>query len=231
MGCVETMDKKTLHKYIAAFVMGDGGVYFSGKNCRYVRNQLACHRDYLEFQASILEELTSVSLFTVKEREGRKPTLCLMSKTHPVYTQMRNHFYTDNYKGVSEHYLKLLDWEMMAYLFCDDGSNSMYTKDGHDYLDIRLNTKRLSYGDSWLLKKAIREKLGVEFNVVRHYHRYFLRLRSKDDATFLNSVRPYMPESFNYKLTCPHDWPLLNEGGDIVRPNRRRLETAGNEPS
>jgi len=223
------MDPKQLHKYVAAFVMSDGGVYYSGKHCRYVRNQLAKHEDFLLFAKDVLSNVTTTTLTPVKDcREGRSPCLRLLTRTHPMFTKMRDRFYIGNYKSVSEHYLKLLDWEMMAILYQDDGGINIYTKGNHEYVDIALHTKRLSYGDSWLLKKTIREKLGVEFNVVRHGKRYLLRLRAKDHDTFLNGVRPHIFPSFTYKLTVPDDWPLINEGGDIVRPNRRLLEGGGN---
>ena len=233
MESVETMDKKHLVKLISSFVMGDGGVYYSGNNCRYIRNQLAVHKDYLEFQAEVLSEVTSCSIVPVKDDRddcARKPQLRVITKSHPLFTQMRERFYTDGYKGIDPHYLKLLDWQMMAHLFMDDGSNQLYQKDGHDYLSIRLNTKRLSYGDSLLLKKAIKEKLDVEFNIQSHYHRYMLGLRSKDQATFLNGVRPFMFPSFDYKMKCPDDWPRY-AGGDIVRPSRKLLDSEGNYQS
>lgn len=223
------MDQKQLHKYVSAFVMSDGGVYYSGKNCRYVRNQLAVHEDFLLFAQDILSRVTKTTLTEVKDdRENRKPCLRLMTKAHPMFTKMRKHFYVGNYKSISPHYLKLLDWEMMAILYQDDGGINIYEKDGNKYVDIALHTKRLSYGDSWLLKKTIKDTLDVEFNVVRHGERYYLRLRSRDQATFLNKVRPFIFSSFQYKLTVPDDWPLISEGGDIVRPDRRLSEGGGN---
>lgn len=192
------MTKKDLMKYISAFVMGDGGVYYSGNNCRFVCNQIAKHEDYINWRADILRELTEVNIYE-SQQENKQLILCTQTKTHPVYTKVRERLYIDKYKSVDPHYLTLLDWDMLAILYQDDGSI---------YVDTRcdatpsctLNTKRLSYGDSWLLKKAIKEKLGVEFNIHRHYHRYFLTLRAKDYDTFKLNIEPFIKPSFQYKL-------------------------------
>lgn len=202
--------------------MGDGGVYTKGKEYYCVVNGI--NRDYIEWKSSVLKELTDVSIKTV-ERENRQPLTVCTTRQHPIYTKMRSHFYTGTYKGISPHYLKMLDWEMLAILFMDDGSNHLYRKDGDDYLSISLNTKRLSYGDTLLLKKAIKDRLDIEFNINKQSYRdrtyYFLRLRTKDQARFLNNIKPYILECFKYKIQYPNDWPL-SEGGDIVCSSRKR---------
>jgi hypothetical protein len=227
---VETMDKKQLIKLLSTFVMGDGGVYYSGHNCRYVRNQLTKHEDFLNFQKNVLEMVTSTTLINVPDiRDNRQPCSRLMTRAHPVFTKLREQIYTGNYKSISPHYLKLMDWEMLAYLYQDDGCISIYTKDNNDYCDITLNLKRLSYGDQLLLKNALKEKLDLEFNVNGRKF-YFLRLRFKDQAKFLNGVARYIFPSFEYKLICPDDW-LRNADGDIVRTLRRRREVVRNDNS
>lgn len=192
------MIKKDLYKYISAFVMGDSGVYYSGKNCRLVSNGV--ESEYILWKKSILEELTSVNYHISEDKRGnRKPLHVITTKTHPIYTQMRDRFYTDSYKGIDPHYLKMMDEEYLAILFMDDGSC---------YKDTRcnatpracLNTKRLSYGDSWLLKKAIKDKLDLEFNINRHKNYYFLSLRTKDYERFSDMVSPFMLNCFSYKL-------------------------------
>lgn len=192
------MNKQKLMKYISAFTMGDGGVYYSGKHCRFVANQIERNRDYIEWRADILRELTEVNIHK-NEQPGKQHLLCTTTRTHPVYTKVRQRLYVDNYKSVDPHYLKSLDWEMAAILYQDDGSLHLDTRCNASP-DIRLNTKRLSYGDSLLLKKAFKDKLGIEFNVNRHYDRWFLRLRSRDSDVFLKSVRPHIKPSFEYKL-------------------------------
>jgi hypothetical protein len=194
---VTTMNKRQLIKYISAFAMGDGGVYYSGKDCRFVANQIEENRDYIEWRADVLSNLTKVNLH-ISKQEGKKPLLCTTTRAHPVYTKVRERLYIGAYKSVDPHYLKLLDWDMLAILYQDDGSLNRDSR--CDSVDVRLNTKRLSYGDSLLLKQALKEKLELEFNINRHYNRYFLRLRTKDNEAFFDNVSPHIFESFKYKL-------------------------------
>jgi hypothetical protein len=210
MGDVTTMDKKELYKYVSAFVMGDGGVYYSGKNCRYQASKLTANLDYVLWQQSILSEITHVNVRDVVNLRGdQKPHTYLETRSHPIFTDVRKRVYIDNYKSVDPHYLTLLDWEMLAILYMDDGSLDV-DKRCDATPTARLNTKRLSYGDSWLLKKAIKDTLGIEFNVSRHYDRWFLRLRAKDALTFFNGISPFIVPSFRYKLPHPSD-SSLNE--------------------
>jgi hypothetical protein len=193
------MDKRQLIKYISAFTMGDGGVYYSGKECRFVSNQLEKHRDYIEWRAEILEGLTSVNLH-VSKQEGKQDILSTTTRTHPTYTAVRKRLYIDGYKSVDPHYLSNLDWEMVSILFQDDGSACKDKRSPGCEPTVCLHLKRLSYGDQLLLKKAFKDKLEMEFNVQRHYDRWYLRLRSKDSSKFLSSVKSFIKPSFEYKL-------------------------------
>lgn len=192
------MIKKDFLKYAVAFTMGDGGVYYSGKNCRFVANQIIDNRDYIEWRADILRTLTEVNLHE-SHQEGKRVILATTTRAHPFYTKIRERMYVDSYKSIDPFYVKLLDWEMLAILYMDDGSIYKDTRCNATPI-ARLNTKRLSYADSWLLKKAIKERLNVEFNVHRHLHRYFLSLRAKDSSQFFDSIAPFIKPSFQYKL-------------------------------
>ena len=195
------MIKRDMLKYIAAFVMGDAGVYYSGSNCRLITNSV--EKDYILWKQGILENLTSVNYRCHVDHRSdycRKPIHILTTKSHPTYTQVRNRVYVGGgYKGIDPHFLKWMDWEMLAILFMDDGSCSK-DKRCDATPSAKLNTKRLSYGDSWLLKKGIRDALDIEFNVHRDNNRYFLTLRSKDYETFKAGVLPYVLPCYQYKL-------------------------------
>jgi hypothetical protein len=196
------MNKKELYKLISAFIMGDGGVYYSGKNCRYVRNQLEKHRDYLLWQQEVLSNVTECNISNPILQEGKQPLLRIMTHTHSLFTKIRKRVYIGNYKSIDPHYLKLLDWEMLACLYMDDGSLGTEKRTKQLTYYPSLYTKRLSYGDNLLFKKALKDILDLEFNIGRHYDYYYLRLRQKDADKFLKGVEPYIFDSFLYKLPC-----------------------------
>ena len=105
--------------------------------------------------------------------------------------------------------LTLMDAEALAIIFmADGGTNLSHGK----YPVVCLHTKGFSYGDNWLLKKAIKEKLGLEFNIHKHGKYFYLWLRTKDVPLFISLVTPWMCSSFLYKL----ERLAPEKGGDIV---------------
>jgi hypothetical protein len=70
--------------------------------------------------------------------------------------------------------------------------------------NVTLNMKRLSYGDTWFLKKCLKDCLDLEWNISKQFYKgktyYSLRLRNKDVEKFMKGIAPFVVESFNYKL-------------------------------
>ena len=195
-------DKKELMKLCSFIVMGDGGVYSRNEkwNCQFIMNMKAANKDYIEFCRDVIENITTCRMTERKDynTDGfhREPQYRLESNAHPYFTAIRERVYTGKYKGLDPHAFKLFDWQCMAILFMSDGSSCI--KNGN--VVITLNMKRLSYGDQLYLKEQIREKLGVEFNINRNGKYFYLTLRFKDRQKFYDGIKPYMFESFSYKI-------------------------------
>lgn len=201
-------DKKQLVKLISYIVMGDGGLYITKgtKNAYFAMNMKTDNQDYIDFCQNVLENLTSCKQYQQKldDSDGcvRQPQIRLQSKTHPELTKIRDRIYTDKYKGIDPHALKMLDEQALAILYMCDGSFVSYMGRGcvNPSHHVTLNLKRLSYGDLFILKKALKEKLDLEWNINRQNSYYYLRLRSKDIEKFMGLVKPYILPSFHYKL-------------------------------
>lgn len=211
---METLNKKELVKLISYIVMGDGGLYFPSKrteatNAQFIMNMKEENKDYIFFCRDVLEQLTGCRIAERKDYnvDGcvRKPQLRLESKRHPLLTQIHSRVYTGKYKGIDPHALKMLDAEALAILYMCDGS-FVTTKPKpekrlvNESYNVTLNMKRLSYGDLFILKKALKEKLDLEFNINRQNEYYYLRLRMKDFNKFMEMVAPHVLPSFQYKI-------------------------------
>ena len=216
------MDKKELTKLVSYFIMGDGGAYIIKKNAKFIMNMRAENKDYIDWVDSVFSTFVGTKQYERKDynTDGcvRKPQIRIETATHPFITTIRNRIYTEGYKGIDPHALKLLDWESMAILYMCDGclhEEKPNPKKGlkNSSWNLTLNMKRLSYGDQLLLKQAIRDTLGVEFNINRQGGYYYMRLRSRDVSTFCEGVRPYIKDSFSYKIRMLDPF---NKGGDIV---------------
>lgn len=217
---VETMDDRALMKYLSAFCMGDGGVYpvrKGSKQCYFVGGHIEKNADYVEWKKSILENITKVRVKRI-EKEGHQVFLRIETRSHPVFQQIRQRLYRGTYRGVDSHFLKLLDWEMLAILFQDDGHarDRSHVKRNPE---ITLGLCRLSEGDFELLRKRIEKILNINFNISGSPSSRVLRLRNKHGPTFMKNVEPFIFPSMKYKFINPDVWLARgnNGQGDIVR--------------
>lgn len=225
------MDKKQLTKLVSYFTMGDGGVYFAGKECRFQMNMKTEHMDYITWVVKTLENITTVSIRDVVRNSDdgydRKPLTAISTKLHPFFTTLRDRIYTGNYKGIDPHTLKLLDFESLAILYMSDGSLYLDKRWENKHYTVSLCMKRLSYGDQYILKKALKDNLDLEWNINRHGKYYFLRLRNKDVTKFMEGVRPHILPSFEYKLIRTNS--PCNKGDDIVCASQECEEVSRND--
>lgn len=217
---------KELTKYVAAFLLGDSSItidkrdWYKKGNATFECCQTEDHLDYLEWMKSILEDITS---FTLSPKPGQKeystfpngitskvkPQYKLRSSRHPFFNNFRERMYATGIKSIDPHYIKLLDWETMAIWYMDDGFINNYLSKGEYPQDkLGLCTNGFTYADNWFLKKAIKETLGIEFNIqIQRQNRnvnYRLILRARDIPKFIDNVEPYIQPSFRYKLLQSH---------------------------
>lgn len=201
-----TTMSKELNKRLYYFSTFDGGLYVTGKcvNARFIMNMRAENNDYIEKVKQTLEEMKiGVRLYDRKDynTDGcvRSPQVRLESASHPVLTKIWERVYLEGRKVIDPHMLTMMDAEALAIIFMADGGRSV-DKRCNATPSYKLHTKGFSYGDNWLLKKALKESLDLEFNINRHGKYWFLSLRTKDSAKFEELVSPYVLPSFNYKL-------------------------------
>jgi hypothetical protein len=192
-------DKKRVSKLLYYFSTFDGGVYYSGKNARFVINMRSDNLDYIGWIEDTINEYTSVIIRDVIQRGNRMPLVSLTSKAHPIFTKIRERIYIDNKKVIDPHTLALMDAEALAIIFMADGGTSV-DKRHNTYPEIRLHTKGFSYFENLALSKAIYEKTSIRTTVNRHGKYFFLRVKSADIQLFVDTVKPYLCESFYYKL-------------------------------
>lgn len=234
-------DKKVLTKYVAAFLLGDGCL-IKGKECvnaRYTFAQRADHKDYVDWQISILQNITSISLYENPEHiqsQGAvaKRTYQFDTKVHPFFTTIYERFYICGKKTVSPHDLKLLDWESIAIWYMDDGY--LYKKNDRP---LRLDqahfcTDCYSYGDVVLLRNILHEKFGLLTGLWRRKlkdsYGYRITISTQSMNLFINSIKPFIFPSFQYKLKARmNDSSIKIEDDEIVQSLSKDEESSRNE--
>ena len=216
---MEIKDKKRLMKLMSFLTMSDGSVYRGrgAGNCLFSLSATEDHKDFIDYCAGVVGNITSSKVMLVEREPPRRNLLKLYTPVHPYFNKLRDRIYVGNYKSLDSHALKMLDFEALAILYMADGCLGKWERapDKCSYTTT-INMCRLSYGDQWLLKKAIKDKTGIEFNVVKTGGKYFtLRLRRPYLQQFMDGIRPFILGSFNYKLISEQVAPQP-VGGEIV---------------
>lgn len=88
----------------------------------------------------------------------------------------------------------------LAYWFMDDGSY-YYNKSKNSKNKVYyFNTQSFSYEDIKILKKALKLNFNFDTNIYkdRRYYLLYIQPQSKDD--FINVIKPFILETFDYKL-------------------------------
>lgn len=225
-------DKKILVKYISGLLLGDGCLRRRQDtwNAFYHLSQITIHRDYVFWQADILNNISSVKVWETSERVQTtraigKPCYHLDTGAVPFYTTLYERIYIDGHKTISPHDLKLMDWEVLALWYMDDG----YYHQAH--ATSYFCTDCYSYGDCVLLQKAIYEKFGILSGLMRrklkNNYGYRIRVSKKSLDAFHKGIKPYIFPSFEYKLHCTNS--PSDEGDDIVRASEESEELDRND--
>lgn len=215
---LEIMSNVYIEKIVAASLLGDGSVHIpkdGSKNAVYSQNKTQPHEDYVFWLKERLETVTKTYLTYYQPKLlNAKPAIAIRTRTHPMYTQFRNRMYGTGVKCVDKHYLTLLDWEFLAVWFQEDGTMSCRKRETDKRSDIQVSiaTHCFSYGDHMLLKLALKEKLGLDWNIRQQYNKfgliqYTLHLYRKHAEYFCDNIRPFVVPSFQYK--CSYDMPRL----------------------
>lgn len=203
------MNSKYLTKIVAGSLLGDGSVHIpndGSRNARYSQNKTADHRDYVEWLIERLETITKVSVWDYQPKmQNAKPAIGFQTRTHPFYTKFRDRMYPLGYKSVDPHYLTLLDWEMLAVWYQEDGTIHSRVQGNYQDIQVALRSDSFTYGDNLLLKKALKEKTETEWNVRRMTNKkgefkYYLALVRSSLPRFIDNIAPFILPSFEYKV-------------------------------
>jgi len=223
-------DKKQLVKYVWAFTIGDGCLMLlksinrpnKNINACFGCNQKAENEDYILWRAGILSNVTSV-YSQLRNVKGGKLQIKTQTNRHPLFTKMRERIYLEGRKVIDPHYLKLLDWEVLAILYQDDGSLCKKPR-GHNCYKLTLSTESFCYAEQVMLQRAIKDKTDILFSI-QHIHtvgglKYNLTLQKYDlIKQFTDGVKPFIKPSFEYKLLPNAQYPLYGRtlmDSDIV---------------
>lgn len=228
---IETRVTNETQAAIVGMVLGDASVIRSKTGACYLsfRHSLA-QKDFALWKADILRQVTHVGVTEsegyLDARTGKKyPFINVRTRTHPLYSKMRQAFYPVQHKVVDPFWLNKLDERGFAIWYFDDGTS----KDYHCY----LATLAFSWPENHVMAKFIWERFGLHAEVRRWAKgKPILRIPAKSRQTLRDLLAPYA-EPANIMSKLPDVRPLRGanlrfakagkprgwypEGDDIVR--------------
>ena len=200
------MNNKDISKLLYFYSTFDGYLDNRGenRNSRLSVTMLKENSDYIDNVALALDYADigyKVWEPALNQHDGcnRRQQYRVQSKAHPKLTAIRNRVYIEGHKVIDPHMLTMLDAEALAIIFMADGNRKM----SGDMVKplYRIHSNGFSYGDNILLKRAIKEKLAIEFNVERQAtNKWGLTLPKAYNELFEAVVKPFILESFSYKI-------------------------------
>ena len=206
-----------LSKFVSWSVAGDGYVGHStnNKNAHYSISRSPEHKDYLDVIANKFIGLQdcSVRIDEYIRKDNGKTVLDLRTSSHPLFSRIRERQYIQNYRVIDPHQLTLLDWEAAAFLYMDDGSLCVNNKGS---LIVRLSTCAYSFPEQEALRKVFVEKLGVVWNINRNGNTWQLNLAKKSRDVWFDGIRPFVIDSYKYKLPEFLKKETSRTDGDLV---------------
>jgi len=210
--CIE-LNRNEIKSAIIGMIIGDGCLSkHKGRkgnkvgNAYYQMKHCAEQYEYLMWKKEILDKVAKCKVWENnhtkdgKEYKGYR----LYSRTNPVYTKLYNRFYQYKEKSLDEYLVKMITPLALAIIYMDDGTmGKVYKKHNISKESFYLRLCNFDYANLFLLKKSLKIKFDLDWNIIKHNKKYYqLRLLNRDNEKFIDIIKPYvnMVPCMRYKL-------------------------------
>ena len=201
------MNSSELKGYLTGLIIGDGYIdhgitkrSFEIKSINY------------DFIKKIETDLKSCTVFDISVKYvpehfscgcNHKESWVLKIKAHPYFAKKYHHFYDDRRNGIIRK--EAINW------LTPNGIANWYMSDGYVCLvgktkgiiknrRVDICTDRYSYETVQKLSNMLYNKFNIYNSIVKRGRFYRLRISYKSYMDFINLIRPYIVQSFEYKL-------------------------------
>lgn len=108
-----------------------------------------------------------------------------------------HYFYESRVKILPKDIFNVLNEQMLAVWFMDDGS--------HNGNNLTLNTHSFSRSDQDRVRECLREKFGVHSTVVKDRHQWKIAIGVYDFENFISIIKPHIIPAMSYKIVYPRN--------------------------
>lgn len=190
-----------------ALAIGDGHVY-NRRDTRWksrptyagiIINHSIKQKFYLEYKQDLLNKLLGGSPKIRHFDNNGYPGVSL-SKGHVVFKTIHKNLYPNNKKTFSREILNTFDEKCLAIWYMDDGGLGIKKRNGKIHaFDLILNT-HVTREENQIVIDYFKDVWGIQFTQVKNKNSYRLRCGTREARKFIEIVKPYILEGFNYKI-------------------------------
>lgn len=197
--------ERTKKAILIGLILGDGHITPNGiLNITHSIKQ----KDYIEYKASLIENLLSCKKLNLYHRIDDKHNEFSLHKSHKYFKILRKWIYKNNIKTFSKKILDLLTPEAIALWWMDDGSHGIDRN--KETGKIRAHSFHLytytNLEETEIIINMFKEKFDINFYKIKHTSKktgitsYYLKCRTKEGRKLSNLIRPYIIPSLQYKI-------------------------------
>lgn len=187
---------KKQEKIFQSLFLGDGAIYKSKDNVNYRVNLAHSlkQKEYFMMKYNIVKDFIGTECWEESQvhNVNGKTYSCIkfQSLVNPYFTRMRKKWYKNDKKIIPKDIEEILDSELLAYKFFDDGflNASGYSIAMHDYDNECVER----------FAEAIKNNFGITVNVVSNHDIIYIPARHREE--FDKLVRPHATSDVLYKL-------------------------------
>jgi hypothetical protein len=184
--------------FVVGTVLGDGYLLHAPDNACLRLTHSIKQLDYLEWKHSLLSNfiLSDKPYMRIHNSFNTTTTLCSYSTiVHPFLNELRDIFYPDGVKVISDNVLNLIDEFALAVWYMDDGSINKR------YKTIVICTNSFSYEEHLLIQAWFYNRFGIETKIEpRLNHQFCIRINASVSRKFIDIVSPFVPDCMSYKI-------------------------------
>jgi len=197
------LNRNEIKSAVIGMIIGDGCLSkHTGRkgnkvgNAYYQMTHCAKQYEYLMWKKEILDKIAKCNIWENNNiRDGKEyKGFRLYSRTNPVYTKLYNRFYQYKEKSLDEYLVKMITPIALAIIYMDDGTISkIYKKHNISKESFFLRLCNFDYANLFLLKKSLKIKFDLDWNILKHDKKYYqLRLLNRDNEKFVSIIKPYV---------------------------------------
>lgn len=207
-------NRKEFKGAVIGMVLGDGSLSkprTAKQGSHLIIGHSKKQEGYALYKAEILKWLTAVTVAEYdsnypKDKDIKLKTTRVTTRNHPMYSKLRERFYYQDRKTVTEHLMKMLTPMGIALWYQDDGCFAYHG----GYQEVYLNTQGFNLAENELMSRHLQKRFGLQIRVNRAQGKYYcLRLRRKDRQKFIDLVSPFISECMKYKVEITDKWDDL----------------------